>query len=278
MSTNRYDITQQKGNYVKDAAIRYISSAKYGGDWHSSPHSHQCTELFYVVGGVGGFEIESESFQVKEHDLVVVNPNVQHTEVSWNSAPLEYIVLGVDGLELTSPDKQEERYFVLNFEKFGDNILTCLKMMLYEVEHKLPGSDSICQNLLQVLIVQLMRENNISAEATEQATKRECVTAKWYIDTHFKEKIDLEFLAKLTGVNKYYLAHSFTKVYGISPIKYLYERKIEEAKYLLSSTDLPIGRIVQMLGFSKAGYFSKMFHDRIGMTPSEFRANAHTSN
>ncbi len=278
MSTDRYDVATQKGNYVKDATLRYVSSAKYGGDWMSSPHSHQCTEVFYVVGGIGGFKIESDSFQVKEHDLVVVNPNVQHTEVSWNSAPLEYIVLGVDGLVLTSPDKQEDRYFLLNFEKQGDTVLTCLKMMLNEVENKLPGADSICQNLLQILIVQLMRETNISAEATEQATRRECVAAKWYIDAHFKEKIDLDLLAKLTGVNKYYLAHSFTKVYGISPIKYLYERKIQEAKYLLSSTDLPIGRIVQTLGFSKGSYFSKMFNDRVGMTPSAYRAKTHGKN
>ncbi len=272
MSSDRYDVGKAKTNYVKDARLLYISSAKYGGDWHSTPHSHQCTELFYVVGGTGGFNIENDTFQAKVHDLIVVNPKVLHTETSWNSAPLEYIVVGVEGLELSNPQNMDDRYFTLNF-KGGDNeVLTCLKMMLREVESKLPGAESVCQNLLQVLVVHLMRKTNFSAEKTEQATRRQCAAAKWYIDAHFKEKLNLDMLAKVTGVNKYYLSHSFSEEYGISPIKYLYEKKLEESKYLLTSTDLPLGRIVQMLGFSTASYYSHMFRSKEGMTPSEYRA------
>ncbi|MEG0441330.1 MAG: AraC family transcriptional regulator, partial [Oscillospiraceae bacterium] len=37
------------------AKLLYISTARYGGDWHSMMHSHACTELFYVVGGMGQF-------------------------------------------------------------------------------------------------------------------------------------------------------------------------------------------------------------------------------
>ncbi len=273
MSTNRYDVTESKGKFVNEARLLYISSAKYGGDWHSSPHSHQCTELFYVVGGTGGFQIESDSFQVKVHDLVVVNPNVQHTETSWNSAPLEYIVLGVDGLELSAPGESEGPYFILNFKNLGDTVLTCMKMMLGEVERKLPGADSVCQNLLQVLIVQLMRETNVSPEKTEQATRRECAVAKWYIDAHFKEKITLDLLAKVAGVNKFYLSHAFAGEYGIPPIKYLTQKRIDESRYLLASTDLPLGRIVQMLGFSSPSYFAQMFRRTEGLSPSEYRAH-----
>ena len=40
-------------------------------------------------------------------------------------------------------------------------------------------------------------------------------------------------LSELVHVNKYYMVHSFTKEYGISPINYLISRRIEESKYLL---------------------------------------------
>ncbi len=271
MSTNRFDITESKLKYTGNARLLYISSAKYGGDWHSSPHAHQCTELFYVVGGQGGFQIENDLVQVKPHDLVVVNANVQHTETSWNAAPLEYIVLGVEDLELSLPEKEDDRYFILNFKNLGDSILTCMKIMLKEVEQQLPGSDSVCQNLLQVMIIQLMRRANLSPEKTVQATRRECATAKWYIDAHFKEKITLDLLAQVAGVNKYYLAHSFKEEYGVSPIQYLVDRRIEESRYLIRSTDLPIGRIVQMLGFSSPSYFSQMFRRAEGVSPTAFR-------
>ncbi len=271
MSTNRYDITVNKGKYTADARLLYISSARYGGDWHSSPHSHQCTELFYVVGGTGGFQIEGETFQVKAHDLVVVNPGVQHTETGWNDAPLEYIVLGVEGMALADPGGSDDRYFLLRRKNLSDTILPCLRMMLSEVTHKYPGSDSVCQNLLQVILVFLMRQTNVSPENTVRATRRECATAKWYIDMHFKEKLTLDTLAKVCGVNKYYLSHSFSQEYGISPIRYLTKKRIDESKYLLASTDLPLGRIVQNLGFSSPSYFTQMFRSAEGMTPTAYR-------
>ena len=48
MSTNKYELMQ--GNSIrKTAKLLYISSAKYGGDWHSVQHTHNCSELFYVI-------------------------------------------------------------------------------------------------------------------------------------------------------------------------------------------------------------------------------------
>ncbi len=275
MSTKRFDMSENQPNFHSDARLLYISSARYTGGWHSSPHSHQCTELFYVVGGTGGFNIENEVFQVQPHDLVAVNANVQHTETSWNAAPLEYIVLGVDHLELSLPGKEDGRYFILNFQHLGESVLTCMRMMLQEVERKQPGADAVCQHLLQVLLIQLMRQANVSPEQPVQAARRECAAAKWYIDAHFKEKITLDILAQAAGVNKYYLAHSFQREYGISPIQYLVQRRIDESRYLLRSTDLPIGRIVQMLGFSSPSYFAQMFRRVHGISPSEYREQSH---
>ncbi len=122
-----------------------------------------------------------------------------------------------------------------------------------------------------MLLIQLMRNANVSPEQTVQATRRECAAVKWYIDAHFKEKITLDALAEIAGVNKYYLAHSFKEEYGVSPIQYQAERRIDESRYLIRGTDLPIGRIVQMLGFSSPSYFAQMFRRAEGVSPSEYR-------
>ena len=75
--------------------LRNIASTKYNGDWPSIPHSHSYAELFYIVDGEGQFQINDKLFPVQAHQLVVVNPNVIHTEVSFESHPLDYIVLGM---------------------------------------------------------------------------------------------------------------------------------------------------------------------------------------
>ena len=55
MSNKRYEVNTPGVSPVdRDVTkLLYVSTAKYGGDWHSLMHTHACTELFYVVGGMG---------------------------------------------------------------------------------------------------------------------------------------------------------------------------------------------------------------------------------
>ena len=71
--------------------------------------------------------------------------------------------------------------------------------------------------------------------------------------------------------NKYYLAHTFQKAYGISPITYLNRRRIEESKYMLGNTGYSLAQISELMGFSSPSYFSQCFRKAEGLTPNEYR-------
>lgn len=261
--------------------LLYVSTAKYGGDWHSTLHTHACTEIFYVVGGSGKFNIEGKLLPVTTDDMVIVNPNVEHTEVSYNKRPLEYIVLGVEGLEYSAGEDADERWFMTNLQNAREALLHALREMLREIEFKAVGYELICQDLLEVLILRLMRHAGLQFLPTKtehrkpgRKPSKECAAVRHYIDNHFKESINLDMLSELVHVNKYYMVHSFTKEYGISPINYLISRRIEESKYLLSDTDHSLSQISHMLGFSSPSYFSQSFRRLEGMSPMEFRRSS----
>ncbi len=261
--------------------LLYVSTAKYGGDWHSTLHTHACTEIFYVVGGSGKFNIEGKLLPVTTDDMVIVNPNVEHTEVSYNQRPLEYIVLGVEGLEYSAGEDADERWFMTNLQNAREALLHALREMLREIEFKAVGYELICQDLLEVLILRLMRHAGLQFLPTKtehrkpgRKPSKECAAVRHYIDNHFKENINLDMLSELVHVNKYYMVHSFTKEYGISPINYLISRRIEESKYLLSDTDHSLSQISHMLGFSSPSYFSQSFRRLEGMSPMEFRRSS----
>lgn len=278
MSINTYDFTNQENQNLRNATrLLYVSSAKYGGDWHSTPHTHNFTELFYVIGGVGQFFIEGEIHPVSENDLVIVNPYYEHTEISFNANPLEYIVLGVEGLEIVSSDDPENRYCIVNFQDFHKNILFYLQSMLKEIETKTPGYEIICQDLMNILAILIMRQTNFSATMSpaKKSSPRLCATIKKYIDEHYRENISLDTLAKLTNVSKYYLIHTFTAEYEISPINYMISRRIEEAKHLLKNHDYNLALISHTVGFSSPSYFSQAFKKATGMTPNEYRKTNH---
>lgn len=275
MSTNRYDFNFQENSRKRSAArLLYVSSAKYGGDWHSTPHTHSCSELFYVTGGTGKFLIEDQSYPVSADDLIIVNPGVEHTEQGVNASPLEYIVLGIEGLELSGIREEEENHYcIVNFRGMKDNIRFYLKNMLAEIEAKSPGYEIICSSLMEILSIYLTRQTDFSTTLAPVRRKAShlCAAVRRYIDSHYKENINLDLLASMNHVNKFYMVHAFTEEYGISPISYMIGIRIEEARHLLKNDDYSLALISRMLGFSSPSYFSQSFKKFEHISPGEYR-------
>lgn len=273
MSHVHYTFNLAKENQLQEPLkLRNVSSAKYGGDWHSTPHAHSYTELFYIIGGDGQFQIDDEQFPVRAHQLVIVNPNVIHTEMSYDARPLEYIVLGIEGLEISIPETNEGRYCVYTFPA-ANTVLNCMHSILHEMQNREQKHQIACQAYMDILVVQLMRNTSTSMThvTSSSPTNHQCVTVRHYIDNHYKEPLTLDTLAAEVNVNKYYLAHAYKEAFGVSPIKYMLERRIQEGKRLLKETDLSLSQVSIILGFSSASYFSQSFRKAEGISPVEYR-------
>ena len=273
MSRSHYSLDQDQSFTIRGTAkLLNAARARYGGDWHSVPHTHNHLELFYIVGGKGQFLIQDQLYPVNANNLVIINPNVTHTEVSLNAQPLEYIVLGIGGVELATNDSSNGRFNILDhFESV--EISGCLRNILREMEQKNTGYEDVCQAYMEILIIRLMRSTALAvpSESHVVSTNRQCAAVRRYIDLHFKESLTLEQLAEEAHMNKFYLSHTFKKEYGISPINYMISKRIEESKYLLAETDLSLSQISQLLGFSSLSYFSQVFRKTQSVPPMEYR-------
>ena len=233
MSTERFDIRHAPAPR-ESFRLLYISKRKFGGDWNSTAHTHSCTELFYCLSGEGQFYLSGQLYPVKPDDMIIVNPQVEHTELSLHASP---------------------------------------HMLLAEADRSLDGCETVCQDLLEVLLIWLVRCTTLSlqVEETPRSDSRECVEIKRYLDSNYREDISLDILAEIAHINKYYLAHTFQKEYGISPITYLNRRRIEESKYMLGNTGYSLAQISELMGFSSPSYFSQCFRKAEGLTPNEYR-------
>lgn len=251
--------------------LLYSSYSKYEEDWESYPHTHYFAELFYVLGGSGSFLVEDRSFPISRNDLVIINPNIVHTEISSKKSPLEYIVLGVDGLNFLIYDQRE--YLSFHSSSIKEDLNFYFHTILDEMADQKKDCEKVCQNLLEALIIQLTRRTSSPVEILPSQKKitRECGRAKRYIDANFREDISLASLAAIVGLNKYYLAHTFTEIYGISPINYLTQKRIFTSQELLTSTDMSLSEIALQCGFSSQSYFSQCFRKSCGLTPTAYR-------
>lgn len=278
MSRYYYSLNKDQSFTIRGTAkLLNIASSRYGGDWHSVPHTHNHTELFFIVSGKGQFLIQDQFFPVGINNLVIINPNVLHTEDSLNAQPLEYIVLGIDGIELANDENSNGQFSILDHMESVE-ISGCLRNILREMEQKNTGYEDVCQAYMEILIIRLMRSTTLSVPSEPQISSgnRQCAAVRRYIDLHFKEPLTLEQLAEESHMNKYYLSHSFKREYGTSPINYMISRRIEESKYLLAETDLSMTQIAQLLGFSSLSYFSQVFRRTQSVSPLEYRQSTKT--
>jgi len=134
MSNERYLMMESD---IKSLSFQLesITKSKYDSDWHSTLHTHPFTELFYVVDGKGEFNIQGQRFPVKANDFVIINPQVEHTELSSPDEPLEYIVLGINGLSFSNLTPVSEGGHPFSFFNLRDeqkDILRYLNAMVQE--------------------------------------------------------------------------------------------------------------------------------------------------
>ena len=272
MSTSHHIFSQesQSPTVQNQAKLLYITCAQYSQEWNCTIHTHSCTELFFVTAGRGRFQLQHESFSVAVSDLVLVNAGVPHTELSQAGSPMEYTVLGVEGLEVLA---DTGGYALSHITSGWDELTTCLKLMLQEARGGQTGYHQVCQHLLDIILLRLQRQDDLAIASSEPGHKisRECDLVRRYIDNHFKENLTLDQLSAIAHINKYYLVHAFRKEYNISPISYLIARRTQESRFLLTNTDYTLSQIAQILGFSSPSYFSQSFRRLEGISPMEYR-------
>ena len=255
-----------------DIRLLYISVSRYDKEWACNLHSHTFLELFYFTAGTGHFSCSGNIFPVSKNDLVIVNPALEHAEYSQAEQPLEYIVLGIEGLAFTPPAGCGGISDAIHISGCAGILEKYLHSLLEEVQNHASGYVQICQHLMNIVLLLILRHNDVHATIT--ATKgisSFCVHVKTYLDNHYKEDITLDALAALACQSKYYMVHAFKEAFGQSPIKYQMNRRIEESMYLLTETDTPIADIGVMVGFPAASHFTQAFKRTTGVTPNQYR-------
>ena len=99
-------------------------------------------------------------------------------------------------------------------------------------------------------------------------------SAKKYISENFEKKISIKDICHELGCSKSTLLSTFKKQYGITVGDFLTEYRLGEAKRLLEEGELSINEISHATGFYDQSYFSKVFSQKCGTPPSEYRKNS----
>ena len=143
------------------------------------------------------------------------------------------------------------------------------------------GRDFERESVIRSLVVKLaLYLSNQFASTSCQSKKSEIEkgTTRWEVrkaievlqDTYTQQS-DLDQLAKIVGLSKYYLEKVFKKATGLSPHQYLMQLRVERAKLMLAFTPRSIIDITMELGFFDQSHFTNTFKHFTGISPLAYR-------
>ncbi|MFB9108737.1 helix-turn-helix domain-containing protein [Flavobacterium gyeonganense] len=99
------------------------------------------------------------------------------------------------------------------------------------------------------------------------------IRTKKFIETNFEQELNLDVLSDAQFTSKFHLLRLFKKYYGMTPIQYLIDRRIEKSKEYLQN-GMPVTETCFAIGFESPSSFSTLFKNKIGIAPVEFQKRA----
>ncbi|HET7558492.1 MAG TPA: AraC family transcriptional regulator [Limnochordia bacterium] len=143
--------------------------------------------------------------------------------------------------------------------------------ILQELEQKRPYFDALAQAYAQTALAQLCRaaREPTAAQGGERTDLISLVTE--HVRAHLTEPIDVGVLAEVAHMSHRHFTRRFRRMTGQPPQQYVQRLKLAEAKRLLIGSHRTIAEIAAAVGFADPYYFSRLFHQKVGESPSDFR-------
>lgn len=96
-----------------------------------------------------------------------------------------------------------------------------------------------------------------------------------YIQEHYAHPVSMEDMAAQFHYSSHYLARVFKRKFGCSPMEYVIQTRMNQAKVLLTETEAQIRDVAESVGYKDLYYFSRIFKRMMGETPAQYKMHSH---
>lgn len=132
-----------------------------------------------------------------------------------------------------------------------------------------------CNDVTQILLYRNHAVEELTRRVREQKQKSHISIyterCKDYVYGHYREKIYLDSIADNLGISSSYLSRLFKKKMGVNLQDFINDVRVEKAANLLVYSEEPLPRIAEYVNFPSQSYFGKIFKEKMGMTPRQYR-------
>jgi AraC family transcriptional activator of pobA len=257
----------------------------------AGPHGHDALEILYFSGGNGTQELMGQTWPVAPGDIALVPPGSLH-DVSgvsdltgWAIEFSQAALTGISGAErslgmwrtspLLSPFLDAETTpgvgLVRAPMRERGHWEHLLSRMSLESEGRAPGSEQVLGALIVVVLVEIARL--VDGQGPDVIFQQEPAVTRTFaaIEAGFAESLTVADIAREVGLTPEHLTTLVRRRTGRPVGEWITERRMAEARLLLTTSDLSADQVARKVGFADASHFSRRFRQLHGSPPGAWR-------
>ncbi|MFD0696609.1 AraC family transcriptional regulator [Paenibacillus sp. GCM10027628] len=252
---------------------------------------HPYHEILYISEGVVVLQWMGNDYLAASPALFLLPPNTPHLLVKRSAAcRFGYIELDMQGStdfpDLTQAgiwngmqsDKDPQLPELAPIYQSAFQMWDCLNP---QSPFKSIAVDLILLDIRKLLLMigsflhtQESRALGLSASPAYQdkdVTNERIQTIIRFMESNYQGQITVKLLASYAHLDVSYFIRTFHKIAGKTPLQYLHDLRLNAAACFLSTTKMPVQDITDAVGFQSIHYFSRLFKQRYGVSPSLWR-------
>lgn len=253
-------------------------------------HKHNYIEFNYVYKGKLTEVIHNKKIELQEGEIIFLNKDITHAieksseddiiinfiirpeffDFILNLSESDNIIFNflLKSLYLNKNSKGEYLYFKVSNE---NNIQEILEKIIIEIYEPTMMSSTTIKLLVGLLIVELIKKpNNIEVYSEDNYDNLIIIEVLKYIDNNYSTATLFE-ISEMVNQRHYKISKLVKKHTNMTFKELLQEKRLNKAKQLLNETDISIVEIISLVGYENLTYFYKIFKEKYGYTPKDFR-------
>lgn len=231
-------------------------------------------EFLFCMKGEGVVTVRGKAHQVRSGEMAWLPVREPHAHRPMREDPWEILWLRVDSANLARlmsvlSVHSDPVFHFSEPEAVRDLILD----LLDQLDTSSLTIQAACDRHVSTLVEALVEARENRLLEPEVATHKGLGELMPQIHAHYNEHWDIDKLASACRVSKAQLFRLFQTAFGKTPLAWLRDYRMAQAKRLLVETDDPVSSVAMAVGYPDPLYFSREFRKHAGLSPRAFRAS-----
>lgn len=251
-------------------------------------HSHEFVEINYMLKGECNELVEGEHVHLTQGDVLMMDIGCHHciNQLDKNDLMIN-LIFNNKNISFKFLDKTHKKNSFIyqylfnislqnkNKQKFiifpkNEDITNTMDDIINEYYSGFTYHKLIIDNYFNILLAKIIRNYPMIEKHVYDKQEKLLVDLLTEISNNYRD-ISLGKLANHYGYTKPYLSNLIKKLTGHTFIEIRTQKRLEQAQYLLTSSNYPIAKICELVGIHNQNFFYTKFKQRFQMLPSDYR-------